>query len=179
MRARTLLTRLRRAYRHIWPLRRPKRMYSNGRPPVDAFVPTERLYRRFNRDHVVDNQIVVAALSFPNTGENSGQSVNRSQFSEPQDVLWQDHIEERYDGWGVFAFPVSCLPAEITCHDTARRYTFFPKHVPLERNYAHSEIWCDTLPRSNASYVKPTASVRKKLRALIWQHIQVIRQPRG
>ena len=162
--------------KYIFPFERPRRMYRNGRPIVDDFLPAERLYRRFKRNELVNGTLVAAALSFPNTGEDTGQSVNRSRFSRPQDVLWKDEEETRYEGCGVVRFSVSCLPEELICSQTKLRYTFFPRHRPLQRNYAHSEIWCDTLPPSNSRYVKPTSLVRKELRAIICQNITVVRR---
>ena len=175
MKARSIQTLLRKAYRSIRAPKRPKRMFMRGRPAMDTFEPDESLYRRFRQADIVNGQIVAASLQFPKTGEDTGQSFNRSTFSQAEDVLWHDNSEERYEGWGFLEFPVSCLPAEEICPNTHNRYTFFPKHVPLEKNYAHSEVWCDTLPRSNDRYVRPSASVRKALRAIISQEIRIVR----
>jgi hypothetical protein len=151
-------------------------MYRRDRPAVEEFRPTEQLYRRYRREELVNGMIVAAALKFPQPGAASGQSVNRSRFSRAKDALWFPDEDTRYDGWGVFQFPVACLPAELVCNDTHRQFTFFPKHVPLTKNYAHSEVWCDTLPRSNSEYVRPTSLVRKELRAIISQNIKVVRK---
>jgi len=147
-------------------------MYRRWRAVKDSFGTNEQLYRRFRRTDLVNGELVPSALKFPKKGEATGQSVNRSAFSKPEDALWDE--EKRYDGWGVFQFPVACLPSELTCPDTGRRFTFFPKHVPVRKNYAHSEIWCDRLPRAHAGYVVPTSLVKLELRALISQNIQVV-----
>lgn len=158
-------------FRHIFPLR-PFRMYRRGRPIVDAFQPDERLYRRHRREHVQSGVILPSALQFPKQGEKTGQSVNRSGFSRPQDALWSEN--ERLNGWGVFQFPASCLPIQLICSNTDRRFTFFPRHVPLARNYAHSEVWCDEIPARRSGYMVPTKIVRKELRAIIQKHSTII-----
>ena len=141
---------------------------------VDAFRASELLYRRFRRAQIVKGEVVAASLQFPTTGSNTGQSVNRSEFSKAKDALWYDDTEERYEGWGVFQFPVSCLPSAETCPDTTRVYRFFSKHVPLDKNYAHSEVWCDTIPATNIAYVRPSAKVRKQLRTIISQELKIV-----
>lgn len=161
-------------FRNIFPLR-PLRLYRRGRPPVPNFAGDESLYRRFRRADSQNGVILPSALKFPSKGENTGQSVNRSRFSQPADALWTE--KERMNGLGVFEFPVAELPNILVCPTTARSFTFFPKHVPLNRNYAHSEIWCDALPRLNAEYVHPTSLVKKELRARIQKHSRIAIQP--
>jgi hypothetical protein len=156
---------------NIFPLR-PLRMYRRWRPVVSRFRADELLYRRHRREDIVNGTILPAALPFPKKNENTGQSVNRSAFSKPEDALWGP--AKRLDGMGVFEFPVSCLPGDLSCPATARQFTFWPKHVPLGNNYAHSEIWSDELPRRNAEYVLPTKLVCKELRARIQQNSRVV-----
>ena len=147
-------------------------MYRRWRPVVSGFRADELLYRRHRREDTLNGIILPGALAFPEKDENTGQSVNRSAYSRPEDALWI--TTKRLDGMGVFSFPVSCLPEELICPSTARRFTFWPKHVPLRNNYAHSEIWSDDLPRRNAEYVLPTKLVRKELRARIQQNSRVV-----
>lgn len=147
-------------------------MYRRWRAVVPEFQPGELLYRRYRRQDVTNGVIQDAALKFPKKDENTGQSVNRSRFSKPQDTLWND--KERLDGLGVFQFPASCLPKEATCPATGRRFAFWPKHVPIQNNYAHSEIWSDQLPRNDAGYVLPTKLVCKQLRATIQKNSQIV-----
>jgi hypothetical protein len=162
---------LSRLFRNIFRFR-PFRMYRRGRPVVNHFLTDELLYRRYRREHILNGTILPSALQFPKNGENTGQSVNRSRFSRPEDARWTER--EKLDGWGVFQFPISCLPHQVTCRDTERRFSFFAKHVPLKRNYAHSEIWCQDVPPQNAGYVLPTKLVKKELRAMIQKHSQVV-----
>src|SRR5579859_814162 len=124
------LMRLFRAFHNIFPLR-PFRMYRRGRPVVSHFSGDEQLYRRYRRADSQNGVILPSALKFPNQGE-FGQSVNRSSFSRPEDALWTP--TERLDGWGVFEFPVASLPEDVTCSATRKRFTFFPKHVPIRKN---------------------------------------------
>jgi len=149
-------------------------MYRRGRPAVEVFRADERLYRRHRREHVQSGVILPSALQFPNKGDNTGQSVNRSLFSKPEDALWTD--KERLNGWGVLQFPVSCVPAELTCPDTRRQFAFSPKHVPLARNYAHSELWCEETSAQGRQRVLPTKLVRKEFKAIIQKHSRVIIQ---
>jgi hypothetical protein len=147
-------------------------MYRRWRPVVNDFPTHELLYRRYRRSDAVDGTLLPSAIQFPKKGENTGQSVNRSAFSKPEDARWAE--AERLDAWGVFQIPVSCLPRQATCGDTGRQFTFFPKHVPLNKNYAHSEIWCDEVPSSNAGYALPTGLVKKEFRAMIQKHSRII-----
>lgn len=163
--------RLFRFFRNIFPLR-PLRMYRRGRPIVNEFRTSELLYRRFRREDFRDGIILPSALKFPNKNNKTGQSVNRSAFSQPADALWTPM--HRLHGLGVFQFPVSCLPERCTCSQTNRQFVFFPKHVPLSNNYAHSEIWCDEFPAKNAGYVLPTALVKKELRASIQKYSRIV-----
>jgi hypothetical protein len=129
------------------------------------------LYHRYRRDDVKDGALLPSALKFPKKSDDSGQSVNRSLFCRPEDTLWTD--KNRKTGVGVYEFPVSCLPDRLRCTATGREFCFFPKHVPLWNNYAHSEIWCDNFPRSNSRYVLPTELVKKELRAQIQKNHRI------
>jgi hypothetical protein len=147
-------------------------MYRRWRPAADDFRPSELLYRRYRREDTKNGVILDAALPSPRKVETTGPSVNRERFSRPEDTLWTD--TGKLDGLGVFQFPVSCLPRDITCATTARRFAFMPKHVPLTKNYAHSELWCDEVPTKNAGYVVPTKLVWKEVRATIQKNSQIV-----
>jgi hypothetical protein len=145
-------------------------MYRRGRPVVSTFQADEQLYRRHRRADTLNGLILPSALQFPKKADDA-HSVNRSSFGRPEDTLWNN--TERLNGLGVFQFPASCLLKEAKCSDTGRRFTFFPKHVPLYNNYAHAEVWCDELPRRNAEYVLPTKLVWKELRATIQKNCHI------
>jgi hypothetical protein len=147
-------------------------MYRLGRPVVETFRSDEQLYRRYRREDIVNGKITPAALKFPKKNDNTGQSVNRSLLSKPEDALWSD--AKRYDGWGVYQFPATCLPRNVLCSHTGRKFTFFPKHVPIWNNYAHTEIWSSELPElSMDRYILPTEVVKKELRATIQKNFQI------
>jgi hypothetical protein len=138
-------------------------MHRSGRPEDQAFEATEKLFRRYTRAHYINGQ-------FSNTGFalDSPQSVNREKYSELTDVLFSEADE--FLNWGVLSFKVEDLPSSFPSDDP--RYTFFPKHIPMEDNFAHSEVWCDKVPRTG-SYVKPSKSARKLFRALLSQRVVV------
>jgi hypothetical protein len=155
-------------------------MYRRGRPVDTYFKPNEHAYRRyFKRDYDVASGVLLpSALGFPKKSDlTTGSSVNRSSLSRSQDATWTD--KKRLPDAGVYQFPLSCLPAEARCPNTGRQFTFFPKHVPLWNNYAHTEIWCDSLPRKNAVFVLPTEEVKKELRARIQKNHRIAIQAKA
>ncbi len=110
----------------------PERLHQNGRTEDSEFLSSELLYFRCDPTHVDgDYQVLPAAFRFPDF------SVNRGKYSEPADVLlpnWPSH--------GVFSVAVGDLPAAISTGSgqSATEYSFSPAHVPLLKNYSHSEI---------------------------------------
>lgn len=139
---------------------------------MNYFRANEQLYRRHRRHDVKNGVFLPSVLKFPKANDNTGQSVNRRAFSRPEDALWTDN--ERLAGQGVFEFPVSCLPDRLVCTETGQEFTFFPKHFPSKKNYAHTEIWCDHLAQKNAAYVLPTRLVRKEFRARIQKNSRIV-----
>ncbi len=101
-------------------------------------MPEERLFRRYRLDDYVDNLFSPLGFAFPK------QSVNRGKYSVSGDVLFSSTDE--FQGLGVLYFRVQDLPVEFP--SDSRQYTFFPKHVPEDEMYPHSEVWCDKLPRT-------------------------------
>jgi len=142
---------------------RPDRMRRNGRPEDQAFQATEKLFRRYTRAHYMNGQFSNTGFAF-----DSPQSVNREKYSEITDVLFSE--TEEFANWGVLSFMVKDLPSSFPSDDP--RYTFFPMHVPMEDNFAHSEVWCDNVPPTGV-YLKPSKSVRKLFRTLLSQRIVV------
>jgi hypothetical protein len=137
------------------------RLKRNGRPEIQAFPPAERLYRRYRREDYVDNLFSNIGFRFPK------QSVNRSAFSIPRDVLFSEAGE--YEGWGVLSFGVRDLPRNFPSEDP--EVDFFPKHQPLEINYAHTEIWCDDCSHPTGHYTEPTKRLKKLFRARLSQSV--------
>ncbi len=103
-------------------------MYRQGRPEDPVFAPDEWLYMRAAREHIDTGRLLPAAISF------TEQSVNRSKYSEPEWVLIP-----RYHHCGIGAFLVRDIPANLASPASVS-YAFRPVHVPLEDNYAHSEV---------------------------------------
>jgi hypothetical protein len=143
---------------------RPDRMHRRGRAEDPVFSPNELLYRRYVQQHWIDGCFAPEGFRF---SEGSGQSVNRQKYSEPEDVLFLD--DGTYDDeLGVLEFAVRGIPARLPEDGSSAAFEFFPKHVPEELNFAHSEVWCDKEERTGG-YVVPNKVVRKLLRTKISQ----------
>jgi hypothetical protein len=142
---------------------RPERMRRNGRPEDQEFAPTEKLFRRYTREHYINGQFSNVGFAF-----TSPQSLNRQKYSEPVDVLFSETGE--FASWGVLSFKAGDLPTSFPADNP--RFTFFAKHVPREDNYAHSEVWCDSLP-ATGKYVMPNKQVKKLFRASLSQRIVI------
>jgi hypothetical protein len=142
---------------------RPERMLRNGRAEDQIFDQDELLYRRYFSDHLHNNMIVDASFSFP------GTSVNRAKYSQPEDALFSD--DEDFDGWGVLEFAVKSIPAQLE-DGQGVRFVCFPKHVPEQHNYSHTEIWCEREER-RGELANPSSATKKKFRAILSQHVRV------
>lgn len=142
---------------------RPDRMRRNGRPVDQGFQPGEKLFRRYAADHLIDGKFSPMGLSF-----DTPPSVNRENFSESHDVLFSETNE--FANWGVWSVKVGDLLSAFP--ETEPAFSFYPKHTPMEDNYAHSEIWSDQVPPIG-SYAKPSRSVRKLFRTFLCQRIVI------
>lgn len=142
---------------------RPDRMKRNERAEDQDFRATEKLFRRYTREHYINGQFSNTGFAF-----TSPQSVNRQKYSEPTDVLFSETDE--FAEWGVLSFKCEDLPESFPPDDP--QYTFFAKHVPMEDNYAHSEVWCDGRP-ATGEYVRPSKQLRKLFRAALSQRIVI------
>src|SRR5690606_30611039 len=89
------------------------------------------------------------------------QSVNRSKYSRPLDVLWPTFAD-----WGVLSFPGSAVPASLIAGD-GQRLQCRVADVPLRDNYSHSGIWVLLQDARLPAGKKPTAQVRRDFR----QHV--------
>jgi hypothetical protein len=142
---------------------RPDRMKRNGRAEDQIFDANEKLFRRYTRAHYVNGQFSNTGFAF-----NSPQSVNRQKYSELADALFSE--TDDFANWGVLSFKVGDLP--VLFPPDAPRYSFYPRHVPMEDNYAHSEVWCDSIP-ATGGYVKPSSGTRKLFRTVLSQRVVV------
>lgn len=110
----------------------PEEMKRNGRPRLPEFDPDEYLYRRVMPEQWSEDEIDIDAIELPD------MSVNRGSLGPPQ---WVRLEEERCKDWAVVGFKVRDIPSDML-HLGVDLYTFLPKHIPLELNYPHSEVWC-------------------------------------
>ena len=143
--------------------KRPARMKRNGRAEDALFEPAEKLFRRYKCEHFIAGKFSNMGLSFSNP-----PSVNRQKYSEPSDVVFSETNE--FAEWGVLSFEVQHLPTPVP--QDHPEYSLFPRHMPLEDNYAHSEVHCDCVPPSG-TYVEPRPAIRKLLRTTLSQRITV------
>lgn len=110
----------------------PEEMKRNGRPRIKEFDPDEYLYRRVAPAQWDEADLDIDAIELPD------MSVNRSSLGPPE---WLRLEEERFKDWAVIGFKVRDIPTDIL-HLGVYLYKFEPMHVPLERNYPHSEVRC-------------------------------------
>lgn len=92
---------------------------------------------RCEKGHVANGRLKsVAAIKFPD------QSVNRSRYSRPLDLLIPDPMFERSRKWlflGVVKFAVGDVPAKME-RNGSTLCEFRVEHDPQEKNYSHSEL---------------------------------------
>lgn len=137
-------------------------MRRNGRAEDPVFNGSEKLFRRYKSEHIVDGTFTGVGLSFKNP-----PSVNREKYSLAEDVLFSESDEFR--DWGVVSLRVEDIPHTMPAEKP--RYQISPNHVPLEDNYAHSEIRCEGIPPKG--YVEPSPGIRKILRATLGQRTKI------
>jgi hypothetical protein len=108
--------------------------------------------------------------------DDSGISVTRQNYSEPQDVLEPDCCDgNQRPGSVVLEFAVGDIPQRITGQD-GREFVFAPKHVPRETCYCHSEIWCNRQGNIEEPYDPPPKQVRDLFRAKLVQNIEAMKR---
>ena len=149
-----------------------QRVHENGRSEDTDFPSAEALYRRYREKDLVDGK--PTPLSAFRFDDNSGHSVNRGRYSEPQDVLEPDCCNGLMRiGYVVLELAVGDIPAEITSADETRRvYNFQMKHVPKATCFAHSEIWCNQHGHIREPYEKPPKNVRDVFAAELVRQIR-------
>lgn len=110
----------------------PPELLTRDRSVDPDFADEELLYRRFHPSHLDGAEIAIDAVELPD------MSVNRSKYSRPEWVIW----DEAFEGWGVLAFRVRDIPPDrIVWHAGVIPYTLEPRHMPLKYNYPHTEVW--------------------------------------
>ncbi len=148
----------------IFGRERPAYLLRQGRPIVPEFEADEALYRRYDPLHRQGDRLLPAALSgFP-------LSVNRGQFSRPEDVLLPDK-----SGWGIASFKVKHVPERLAPDsEQPDRYDFRLRDAPEEDNYAHSEV-CSFKDGCFDRNVDPPPAVRKKFRLILSERVVLVR----
>lgn len=143
----------------------PERLLRQGRIVDRQFDSSERLYHRCQLRHIDSERLLPEAIRFPNF------SVNRSKYSEPEDVLLPN-----YQDWGIAAFEVIDIP-ESQSTDTNTEYSWRVEHDPLDENYAHSEV----RTFKNSVYtenLKVPTTIKKEFRQILSDRARVIHKPR-
>lgn len=139
-------------------------MFQGDRSPEPTFEADERLFLRYGAEEFIDGQISSAAIHFPRS------SVNRSRFSEPRDVLFDE--DGKYADLGVIQFTVGDVPPEVRGTGQSQAISFFSvHHEPEELNYAHSEIWSRT--EKDGVAIAPTRSVNVAFRIKLSQKAEI------
>src|SRR5438876_8473273 len=98
-------------------------------------IPGESLFRRYPRKSLFNGKPVPLTMSFEG---DSGISVNRSKYSEPQDVLEPDCCDgEHRPECVILDIHVSEMPKEIaTTDETGRVFRFRMVHKPKDTCFA-------------------------------------------
>lgn len=106
------------------------RLYRDGRPIDPIFDNSEKLYRRFCHDEVIDGRYSPSRIKPP------GSSLNRGLYSEPRDVLFPNN-----PCCGIAIFVVEDVSSiEVKSGNGVDVFSFGLSHKPEEYNYSHSEI---------------------------------------
>ena len=160
------------------PDRRAFRLAPRGRAAVSDFTPEERLFRRCL---VSDLDPADSERLFPNSiSFYPDWSVNRGDFSEPEDVLYPDYL-----GWGIAAFQVKDIPSPMKTEGNIP-YHWDAQHQPLDENYSHTEIWTYkggthlANPKAETDPKPPDLpkTVKKYFRTVLSERARIICAPR-
>ena len=138
-------------------------MYRRDRGAVQEFHPDELLYMRYMREHFLDGELLPTAIR-----SQLKQSVNRSRFSEAEDVLFSE--TGAFNGVGVVAFRVRDIPQRVE-QPEGPTFVFFMRHEPEDTNYSHSEIWADHEERTG-EFRRPSRTVSLSFRIQLCRAIR-------
>jgi len=143
---------------------------------VPEFSPDETLYRRYReKDLVLGRPTPLGFKVGFAFKDGSGQSVNRSEFSEPKDVLEPDCCGGTFKaGFVVLVFIVKDVPEIIKSgNESECDFRFRLKHVPKPLCFAHSEIWCNQSGIVDEPYEVPPKNVRDRFRGELLRRIRL------
>lgn len=145
----------------------------------EPFTPDELLYRRIasselnTKDELDPTRF--NSISFGSTYEGA-PSVNRSKFSQPQDVIHSDCAGQKdVSDWLIYFISVDSIPTNIESGDK-RIFTFFPIHVPLETCGSHSVITSALADDEKRNFMKPSKAVVNDLRVKLATRLLPITQ---
>jgi hypothetical protein len=116
----------------------PPGMLRNRRPKLkEQFAATDYLYRRVNPDDWDGAGPSISAYSLPD------MSVGWSRLGHPAWLrIDEDHLDNDVcRDWAVVGFQVKDIPNDML-HLGVQVWTFDSVHVPKDKNYPHSEVWC-------------------------------------
>lgn len=112
----------------------PRRLHARGRPVCPEFKRWEKAYRRHPLANLATED-VTAIISF----EDRKNSVNRSGYSRPSDVLILHDSGERLRRHAVLEFEISSRKFEWDGQNPGT-YEFRIVHDPKDCNYAHCNM---------------------------------------
>ncbi len=141
-------------------------MYRAGRPVDPDFADDELLYNRCRAVHVAEQRLLPEGIKFPDW------SVNRSKYSEPDDVLLPS-----YSDWGIVEFKVDSVPKKLISPGEVV-FEFKVEHDPVEDNYSHSEVRTYKGGVHNKK-IDPNTAVKKQFRQMLSDKTRLIRFPQA
>lgn len=111
----------------------PSHLHSCGRQVVSVFSESELLYRRI--------KLPCADAALQVSFARKSSSTNRSNFSGPEDVLWDDKGHHHFE-CGIIAFPVASLKnmSWESNEQPPVNFKIEVSHAPLRCNYAHTDF---------------------------------------
>lgn len=129
------------------------------------FPPDELLYLRIKPQYFSGaqadwNQITINHIRFPNF------SVNRGNYSEPEDVLKPD-----WPQWGIASFLVRDVPQQLSKDASCK---FKVEHLPEAGNYAHSEV---RVYKNGVFGYESTKAARLEFRSILRNRMVILRRP--
>jgi len=113
----------------------PLSMLTRDREADQKFDPGEYLFRRVPLEHweKPDDNVELDAIELPD------MSVMRSRYAHPEWARFEGD-EYKYYNWGVIGFRrIKDIPSPLR-HLGVFECVFRAVHVPLKRNYPHSEV---------------------------------------
>ncbi len=157
----------------------PDHLHQDDRVPDQSFEEGELLYRRFRvlgkvEDWKNDKSLSVAIFEIKN------DSFNRSKYSNPEDVLYNDNFEadgKHHTSNGILSLPVAELNEfdfPVLQNKILKHYTIKVSHTPLVCNYSHSEIF--VLEEEQQIDSNKPKSMKAALRDFLLERVTIIKE---